>query len=319
MKMGMKSKFQDSHEYIELLRRNLKQYSVMAWIIMTIIATIVAFYSSFPILSVFVDLPPSIALYFLIFIPVILLIPRNRETKIGIPGLTIKLLSIIFIIAAVGIIISFQIGSFYVSNIIQFGFLFLIPFLIVLFSTNVKNSQLGFSIANERNIGWTLVIGVLYGLLVWIEIGVANFNGLTSIIQPYIWMQYIPIALMTAILFITLAVAIPEEFLFRAILQPRLTERYGSASGILLSSLVFGLFHLPANFLMYLTFNPFWIDALIGSLLMAFLFQAQIGLVFGVAYEWTKSLVMPVSLHAIHDVIEMLPFFVYLIVGPLIL
>ena len=319
MKMGMKPKFQDSHEYIELLRRNLKQYSVMAWIIMTIIATIVAFYSSFPILSVFVDLPPSIALYFLIFIPVILLIPRNRETKIGIPGLTIKLLSIIFIIAAVGIIISFQIGSFYVSNIIQFGFLFLIPFLIVLFSTNVKNSQLGFSIANERNIGWTLVIGVLYGLLVWIEIGVANFNGLTSIIQPYIWMQYIPIALMTAILFITLAVAIPEEFLFRAILQPRLTERYGSASGILLSSLVFGLFHLPANFLMYLTFNPFWIDALIGSLLMAFLFQAQIGLVFGVAYEWTKSLVMPVSLHAIHDVIEMLPFFVYLIVGPLIL
>ena len=317
--MGMKPKFQDSHEYIELLRRNLKQYSVMAWIIMTIIATIVAFYSSFPILSVFVDLPPSIALYFLIFIPVILLIPRNRETKIGIPGLTIKLLSIIFIIAAVGIIISFQIGSFYVSNIIQFGFLFLIPFLIVLFSTNVKNSQLGFSIANERNIGWTLVIGVLYGLLVWIEIGVANFNGLTSIIQPYIWMQYIPIALMTAILFITLAVAIPEEFLFRAILQPRLTERYGSASGILLSSLVFGLFHLPANFLMYLTFNPFWIDALIGSLLMAFLFQAQIGLVFGVAYEWTKSLVMPVSLHAIHDVIEMLPFFVYLIVGPLIL
>ncbi|MGY5872987.1 MAG: hypothetical protein RTV72_12130 [Candidatus Thorarchaeota archaeon] len=55
-----------------------------------------------------------------------------------------------------------------------------------------------------------------------------------------------------------------------------------------------------------------------GSLLMSLLFQAQIGLVLGVSYEWTKSLVMPVSLHAIHDIIEMLPFFIYLIVGPII-
>jgi len=245
--------------------------------------------------------------------------PRNRETEIGIPGLTTKLLSIILIIAVVGIIISFQIGSFYVSNLIQFGFLFLIPLLIVLFSTDVRSSQLGFSIANKRNIGWTLAIGALYGLLVWFGIGVANFNELGFMIPSYIWMQYIPLALMTAIAFITLAVAIPEEFLFRAILQPRLTEQYGTASGIILSSLVFGLFHLPSNFLTYLVFTPAWVDALFGAVLMSFLFQAQLGLIFGVAYEWTKSLVMPVSLHAIHDIIEMFPFFIYLIVAPLIL
>ncbi len=310
---------QDSHEYIELLKRVLRRRSVIVWIIVSIVAVQLTVYSSLPILSVFVDLPPSTGLFFLLFILVILYIPENRETKIGIPRMKVSLLSIILIIAMVGIIICIQIGSFYMSNLIQFGFLFLIPLIVVLLSTKVNRAQLGFSIANQRTLSWALTIGVLYGLFVWILIGVRNFDELTLMVHPSIWMQYIPLALAIAIVLILLTVAIPEEFLFRAILQPALTERYGRVNGILLSSLIFGLFHIPANFLMYLTLTPFWINALFGSLLMSLLFQAQIGLVLGVAYEWTKSLVMPVSLHAIHDIIEMLPFFIYLIMGLIII
>jgi len=107
---------QDSHEYIELLKRVLRRRSVIVWIIVSIVAVQLTVYSSLPILSVFVDLPPSTGLFFLLFILVILYIPENRETKIGIPRMKVSLLSIILIIAMVGIIICIQIGSFYMSS-----------------------------------------------------------------------------------------------------------------------------------------------------------------------------------------------------------
>jgi len=305
---------ENTHEYVKFLKRILQRRSVILWIIVSVVALALAVYSSLRILSVFVDLAPGIGLTFLLFILVILFIPRNHETKIGIPGMKVGLLSILLIIALVGVIISIQMESLYLSNLIQFGFLFIIPLVAVLYFTKANRTQLGFSIINKRNLGWTLIIGVLYGLLVWIQIGASNFNELAFYIHPDFFLEFLPLALVTAIVIIVFAVAIPEEFLFRAILQPALTERYGRMNGILLSAVVFGLFHIPANFLMYLTLTPIWINALFGSLLMSFLFQAQIGLVLGVAYEWTKSLVLPVSLHAIHDVIEMLPFFIYLVI-----
>ncbi len=315
--MELEPKLQKTHEYIELLKRVLRRRSVIVWIIVSAIALSLALFMNLSVLSIFADLSPAVGLFFLLVIFVILIIPENRNSEIGIPGLTVFLLSIIFLVALIGIYISFQLGSFYMSNLIQFGFLFFIPLLIVLFSTKVDRARLGFSAGNRLNIGWTLIVGVLYGLLVWFLIGARNFNELALMNPPYLWMQYIPLALAMAIVLVTLAVAIPEEFLFRSVLQPAMTERYGRVPGILLSSLVFGLFHIPANFMMYTFLTPFWIEALLGALLMSLLFQAQIGLVLGVAYEWTKSLVMPVSLHAIHDIIELLPFFIFLFMGPI--
>ena len=311
--MEQEPKIRSTNEYFEHLKRVLRHRSIIVWLIVSVAALSIAIFADVTILSIFLDLPPTTGLFFLMVILVILIIPRNRETEIGIPRLTVSLLSIILLIAVVGIIISFQVGSFYMSNLIQFGFLFFIPLLVVLFSTKVDRTRLGFSIGNRSNLSWTLIIGILYGLLVWILIGVRNFSEFTLIYHPILWMQYIPLAMVIAVVLILVAVAIPEEFLFRAVIQPALTERYGRVTGILLSSLIFGLFHVPANYMMYSLFTVGWIDALVGALLMSLLFQAQIGLVLGVAYEWTKSLVMPVSLHAIHDIIEMLPFFIYLL------
>jgi membrane protease YdiL (CAAX protease family) len=45
------------------------------------------------------------------------------------------------------------------------------------------------------------------------------------------------------------------------------------------------------------------------------LYQAQLGLVFGVAWQRTKSLWLPVMLHVIHDVVEMAPVFLLLVLG----
>ena len=317
--MALEPKFQKSHEYINLLKRILRRRSSIAWVIMSVIALSVAVLTRIPILSVFAVLPPMIGLCFLLVILVILINPENRETETGIPGLTDSLLSIVLLIAVIGIVVSFQLGSFYMSNLIQFGFFLFIPLVVILFSTKVDRTRLGFSLGKRGNLSWTLIISVLYGLLVWFLIGAPNFYKLAIMNPPSLWIQFIPFALVIATVLILIAVAIPEEFLFRAVLQPAMTERFGRVSGILLSSLIFGLFHLPANFMMFLILIPNWVIAVIGSLLMSLLFQAQIGLVLGVAYDWTKSLVMPVSLHAIHDIIEMLPFFIYLIMGSIII
>jgi len=307
--------FQTTNDYLGLLRRIIRHRSIIVWIILSVLALSLAFVTELPVMSLFVELSPMTGLYFLLIIFVVLLVPENRETKIGIPGLTTSLLTILLLIAISGITVSFFIGSFYMSNLIQFGVLFLIPLLVVLFSTKANKSDLGFSWGNRWNIRWTIVVGLIYSMLVWILVGSSSFFELNQIVQPQLWIGFLPLAAAFAIFIITFAVAIPEEYLFRSVLQPAMTVRFGRISGILVSSLIFGLFHIPANFFLYSMIYVGWSTPLIGAILMSFLFQAQIGLVLGVSYEWTKSLVMPISLHALHDIIEMLPYFI-LLVGP---
>ena len=311
--MEQGSELQKPYSYFEFLKRILRHRSIIVWATISALALLLAIFAEIQILSIFSELPPIVGLWFLLVIFVIFAIPRNRDTEIGITGLTISKLSIILLVALLGLVISFQSESFYISNLIQLVFMFLIPLLIVVFTTEIDRQRLGLFIGNHKNLKWALIIGFLYGLLVLVLIGAPNLIAAIHQYLPSNWMQFIPSALFIAVVIILFAVSIPEEFLFRAVVQPAMTERLGRVNGILLSSVIFGLFHSPANFLMYLIISPLWIDALIGSVLMAFLFQAQIGLVFGVAYEWTKSLLMPVTLHAIHDIIEMLPYFIYLV------
>ena len=311
-------KFQTTRDYLELLKRILTHRSIIGWIILSIILLSIAFIADIPLLSIFVDLSPMVGLSFLLIILVILAFPANRETKIGIPGLTVGPLSIILLIAISGITFGLQAPSIYVSNLIQFVFMFIIPFLLVWFALKADAVNLGFSIGKRENMYWTLIVGILYGLLVWFLIGAPNLIAAISTVLPPDWMLYIPSALFIAIVLLLFAVALPEEFVFRALVQPVMIKRFGRLNGVLLSSLIFGLAHLPVNYFIYLMIYPIWLDALIGSLLMSILFQAQIGLVLGVAYEWTRSLVMPVTLHAIHDLIEMFPYFVYLVLPHLV-
>jgi membrane protease YdiL (CAAX protease family) len=92
------------------------------------------------------------------------------------------------------------------------------------------------------------------------------------------------------------AAGLPEEVLFRAILLTRL-ERVLRNSGwaLFVSSLVFGLTHLPID---YLFFTPYdWRETLI----TVFTFQMGFGAAFAFAYQRTRN-VWPVAvLHALVD------------------
>ncbi|WP_254538295.1 CPBP family intramembrane glutamic endopeptidase [Halomarina litorea] len=75
-----------------------------------------------------------------------------------------------------------------------------------------------------------------------------------------------------------------EEFLFRGILQDVLERRYGRMAGLLLTSALFGLLHAGYG------------------LQHEILFAGVIGLLFGVVYDWTDSLVLVTLLHGLLNV-----------------
>ena len=87
-------------------------------------------------------------------------------------------------------------------------------------------------------------------------------------------------------------VAVVEELLFRALLQPELVERSGPIAGILITSIIFGA--MQSGFANY----------------YELLFAAGAGLVFGVAFYKTKSLPFVVTMHAVNNILlfGVLPF-----------
>jgi membrane protease YdiL (CAAX protease family) len=97
-----------------------------------------------------------------------------------------------------------------------------------------------------------------------------------------------PLALLTA--------ASVEEFFFRGVLQSRLARCTGSEGhGLLIASLLFGLFHLPMYF-----FSPF--EPTHGNLLWASASvvteQAVMGILLGMLWARTHNLVAPLLVHA---------------------
>lgn len=88
-----------------------------------------------------------------------------------------------------------------------------------------------------------------------------------------------------------IVVAPVEEFVFRGVVQGRLRARFGAVPSIIGASLLFGSLHL-ANY----SGNPVSIVA--GALMIA-----AVGTVFGVVYERTGNLLVPVLVHAIYNVI----------------
>jgi len=134
-------------------------------------------------------------------------------------------------------------------------------------------------------------------------------------VDPVLSLGNIPLAVLYSIPVLLLLAAIPEEFMFRTLIQTNLTEKHGPLLGILASPLIFGLFHIPVNYLTYLVFTPVRVDALMFAILFSFVYQAQVGLIFGIAWQRSRSLVLPVSLHLVHNMVEMAPVFLFLSLG----
>lgn len=88
-----------------------------------------------------------------------------------------------------------------------------------------------------------------------------------------------------------LIVAPAEELLFRGAIQGRLRQRVGPAGAVVGAALVFGSVHL-ANY------TGAFAPIVAGALLIA-----AVGCVFGVLYEYTENLVVPVAAHATYNVV----------------
>jgi len=93
-----------------------------------------------------------------------------------------------------------------------------------------------------------------------------------------------------------LGAGLPEEFLFRAILQPRLEVLTRSPIwGLYLASLVFGMSHLPINLSNADPSN--WISAFES----AFTFQLSVGFALGFAFQRVRSILPLTVIHALVD------------------
>lgn len=89
-----------------------------------------------------------------------------------------------------------------------------------------------------------------------------------------------------AILALSLVVGASEELLFRGVLQGWLTQNIHYSAGIVLSAIVFGLLHF-------------------GSV-ATFIFTSLYGLMFGIAYHLTGSIVFVIIWHAAYDFVALL-------------
>lgn len=98
--------------------------------------------------------------------------------------------------------------------------------------------------------------------------------------------------------------AIFEEFFFRAILQTRFTQFFNSElKGILLASIVFGLYHLPFQFYHEGPAN----GDIVLSLANVLSEQMIAAPVFGILWARTNNLIAPVLLHACVNAISLMP------------
>lgn len=97
-------------------------------------------------------------------------------------------------------------------------------------------------------------------------------------------------------LYFYLGAGLPEEFLFRAILQPRLeTLARSPVWGLYLASLVFGMSHLPINLSNAEPSN--WISAFDSALT----FQLSVGFALGFAFQRVRSILPLTVIHALVD------------------
>lgn len=140
-------------------------------------------------------------------------------------------------------------------------------------------------------------VGALFAVLVIIDAVVSLFDiaqpaehEIVGIAQqdPEILLVLIPLAI--------LFIGPGEELLFRGIIQTRLVDAYGETLGILVTSFVFALAHIPA----------YAGDGTLFSITVLTL----LSLILGWLYEHTDNLVVPVLVHGLYDAVLFL--FLYL-------
>ena len=146
-------------------------------------------------------------------------------------------------------------------------------------------SSLGDLGLRADGLGRYLALGILWG----VPLGMTEY----FVLQPAPESAHLELGnLARDILYMAAFVGLGEELLFRGIIQRDIEEVYGWKSGLLLSSLLFGIMHLT------------WRSAPE----VGFTFLA--GMVLGYVYFRTRSLVGPIAIHAVNNVmlVSIMPY-----------
>ncbi len=146
----------------------------------------------------------------------------------------------------------------------------------------------------------TLIVlsAVILGLLSVISPSLRNIAAENPTVATLAWVAPV------SFLWVAVEAGLNEEFLFRGVLQTRLTVWFRSAwAAVFVTSVIFALVHMPGLFLRGgpevhgWSSDPWQVAAYTVAVL------SPIGLLFGLIYARTKSLLLVVLLHAMVDVL----------------
>ncbi|HYD73820.1 MAG TPA: CPBP family intramembrane glutamic endopeptidase [Candidatus Binatia bacterium] len=150
-----------------------------------------------------------------------------------------------------------------------------------------------------------IVLGaIILGLLCVISPSLRNIAETNASAVTLAWVAPVSFA------WIAIEAGLNEEFLFRGVIQTRLTAWFNSAwAGVFLTSILFGIAHAPGLFL-----RGAGADGSSGDVLQVIAYTiavlAPMGLLFGLIYARTKSLLLVVLLHALVDVLPNMDEFI---------
>ncbi|MEQ1491947.1 MAG: type II CAAX endopeptidase family protein [Terricaulis sp.] len=151
-----------------------------------------------------------------------------------------------------------------------------------------------------------IVLGlIILALVCVITPSLKQISGIPPTFEPMIW------AVPLGFIWITLEAGACEEFLFRAVLQTRLTSWFNSAwAGVIVTAVIFGLAHAPGLFMRGGPGVDGWSTDPLQVVAHTIAVLSPIGLTFGLIYARTKSLLLVILLHGLVDVLPNLADFV---------
>lgn len=151
-----------------------------------------------------------------------------------------------------------------------------------------------------------IVMGAIFlGLLSVISPSLKNIADTHTAAATLIW------AAPLSFVWIAVEAGLNEEFLFRAVLQTRLTAWFNSPwAGVVLTAILFGLAHAPG---LYLRGGPGvdgWSSDPLQVIAHTIATLSPMGVLFGLIYARTKSLLLVVLLHGMVDVLPNMAEFI---------
>jgi membrane protease YdiL (CAAX protease family) len=151
-----------------------------------------------------------------------------------------------------------------------------------------------------------IVLGlIILGLLCVISPSLQNIAATNTAFATLAWVAPV------SFIWIAIEAGLNEEFLFRAVLQTRLQALFRSPwAGVFVSALVFAVAHAPGLYLRGGAEVHGSSADLLQVIAYTFAVLAPMGLLFGLIYARTKSLLLVVLLHGLVDVLPNMDEFI---------